>query len=162
MYIYDVVVFYLDGNRWVPKDGKRFAVQVTFIGYIARARYIVDQLLKNPVPWLISIFALGFIIGVLIHRRSILSKLILIPIACLLLLESFTWYFQPIFYSSIYPEETTILWHGLTEKISSWIGINYYCGRKYIIFAEPNFIILTVSYGLRHTFMVPYSLQREN
>jgi hypothetical protein len=31
MYIYDVVVFYLDGNRWVPGDRERFAVQVTFI-----------------------------------------------------------------------------------------------------------------------------------
>jgi hypothetical protein len=54
MYIYDVVVFYLDGNRWVPKARERFAVQVTFIGYI------VDQLLKNPVPWLILILVLGF------------------------------------------------------------------------------------------------------
>ena len=95
MYIYDVVVFYLDGNWWAPGDRERFAVQVNFIGYI------VDKLIKNPVPWLISIFSLGIIISVLVHRRSILSKLILIPIAFLLLLESFAWYFQPIFYCCV-------------------------------------------------------------
>jgi len=92
----------LDGNRWVPKARERFAVQVTFIGYI------VDQLLKNPVPWLISILALGFILNVLVHRRNILAKLILISIACLLLLESFAWYFQPIFYGSINSYHTLV------------------------------------------------------
>lgn len=153
MYIYDVVVFYLDGNRWVPGDGKRFAVQVTFIGYI------VGQLLKNPVPWLISILALGIIIGILVHRRSILSKLILIPIACLLLLESFAWFFQPIFYSFIYPKETTILWHGLTEKFSLRIGIDYTKAENVLMLLFPitSFLLLATGLGILSWCRIPFS-----
>ena len=137
MYIYDVVVFYLDGNRWVPGDKTLFAVQVTFIGYI------FGQLLRNPVPWLISILALGFIISVLVHRRSILSKLILIIIACLLLLESFAWFFQPIFYSSIYSYETLVFWK---EVFSSWTGTKY--SKEDIMFYYAIISFLLLSAGL--------------
>jgi len=153
MYIYDVAVFYLDGNRWVPGDGKRFAVQVTFIGYI------VGQLLRNPVPWLISILALGIIIGILVHRRSILSKLILIPIACLLLLESFVWFFQPIFYSFIYPKETTILWHSLTEKFSSRMNIDYTVAENILFLLIPisSFLLLATGLGILSWCRIPFS-----
>jgi hypothetical protein len=153
MYIYDVVVFYLDENRWVPGDGERFAVQVTFIGYI------VGQLLKNPVPWLISILALGIIIVILVHRRSILSKLILIPIACLLLLESFAWFFQPIFYSFIYPKETTILWHSLTEKFSSRMNIDYTVAENILFLLIPisSFLLLATGLGILSWCRIPFS-----
>ena len=134
--IYEVIAFYWDGTRWVQIDKTRFAVQVTFTGYI------VDQLLNNQVEgnilWLSCILGIGFL-GILVHRRNRLSKLILISIACLLLLESFAWFFQPIFYSSIYSYDTLVFWE---EVFSSWTGTKYSKEAIMFYYAIISFLLL--------------------